>query len=107
VRSRWLRISATLPGFFDVLWHVTLSSYKGYLSRVQILELRVLSEPHERRHVLFDQQIGQLSSDDFDSGPWRTISASRRALCQPVTRGGSHPPMLSGSPKKAHKRWRA
>jgi hypothetical protein len=37
-------------------------------------------------------------------GPWRTISASRRALCQPVTRRGSHPPIRSGSRKKAHKR---
>jgi hypothetical protein len=36
---------------------------------VQILKLRVLSKPHERRHVLFDQEIGQLSSDDFDSVP--------------------------------------
>jgi len=33
------------------------------------VELSVLSEPHERRHVLFDQEIGQLSSDDFNSVP--------------------------------------
>jgi hypothetical protein len=36
---------------------------------MQILKLRVLSEPHEPRHVLFDQEIGQLSSNDFDSVP--------------------------------------
>jgi hypothetical protein len=53
----------------DVLWRLVLSSYKGYLNWVQILELRVLSEPHEPRQVLFDQEIGQLSSDDFDPVP--------------------------------------
>ena len=45
------------------------SSYEGYLNWVQVMELRVLSEPHETRHVLFDQEIGQSSSDDFDSVP--------------------------------------
>jgi hypothetical protein len=58
-RSRRLRVSAALPGFSDVLWSLVLSSYKGYLNRVQNLKLRVLSEPHEPRHVLFDQEIGQ------------------------------------------------
>jgi hypothetical protein len=64
-----LRVSAALQGFPDVLWRLVSSSYKGYLNWVQILKLRVLSKPHERRHVLFDQEIGQLSSDDFDSVP--------------------------------------
>ena len=57
------------PSVCHVLWHLVLGSYKGYLNWVQILKLRVLSEPRERRHVLFDQEIGQLSSDDFDSVP--------------------------------------
>jgi hypothetical protein len=64
-----LRVSAALPGFSDVLWRLVLGSYKGYLNWVQILKLRVLSEPHEPRYVLFDQKIGQLSSDDFNSVP--------------------------------------
>jgi hypothetical protein len=34
---------------------------------VQALELRILSKPHEPEQVLFDQEIGQLSSDDVDS----------------------------------------
>ena len=69
MRSRRLRASAALPSFSDVLWRLVLSSYRGYLNWVQILKLRVLSEPHEPRHVLFDQEIGQLSSDDFNSVP--------------------------------------
>jgi hypothetical protein len=48
-------------------WHFVLSSYKGYLNWVQVMELRVFSEPHEPGHVLFDQEIDQLSSDDFGS----------------------------------------
>jgi hypothetical protein len=43
------------------------SSYKGCLNWVQILELRILSKAHEPRHVLFDQEISQLSSGDFES----------------------------------------
>jgi len=69
VRSRRLRVSAALPGFSDVLWRLALTSDKGHLNWVQILKLRVLSEPYESRHVLFDQEIGQSSSDDFDSVP--------------------------------------
>jgi hypothetical protein len=34
---------------------------------MQVLKLRVLSKPHEPRHVLFDQQIGQLPPADFVS----------------------------------------
>ena len=69
MRSRRLRVSAARQGFSDVRWSLVFSSYKGYLNWVQILKFRVLSEPHEPRHVLFDQEIGQLSSDDFDSTP--------------------------------------
>jgi hypothetical protein len=70
VLSRRPRLALRFEASLNVLWRLALSSNKGYLSWVQILELRVLSEPHERRHVLFDQKIGQLSSDDFGA-PFR------------------------------------
>jgi hypothetical protein len=35
---------------------------------MQVLKLRVLSKPHEPRHVLFDQEIGQLPPADVVSG---------------------------------------
>jgi hypothetical protein len=53
----------------DVFWRLVLSSCKGYLNWVQILKLRVLSEAHEPRDVLFDKEIGQASSNDFGSVP--------------------------------------
>jgi hypothetical protein len=56
-----------LQGLSDVLWRLVFSSYKGYLNWMQVLELRVLSKPHEPRHVLFDQEIGQLPPADFVS----------------------------------------
>jgi hypothetical protein len=56
-----------LQGLFDVLWRLVFSSDKGYLNWVQVLELRVLSKPHKPRHILFDQEIGQSPSADFDS----------------------------------------
>jgi hypothetical protein len=37
------------------------------LNWMQVLELRVLSKPHEPRYVLFDQEIGQLPPADFVS----------------------------------------
>jgi hypothetical protein len=58
---------ARFQGLFDVFCCLVFSSYKGYLNSMQVMKLRVLSKPHKHGHVLFDQQIGQLSSDDFVS----------------------------------------
>ena len=56
-----------MQGLSDVRWRLVFSSYKGYLNWMQVLKLRVLSKPHEPRHVLFDQEIGQLPPADFVS----------------------------------------
>jgi len=56
-----------LQGLCDVLWRLVFSSDKGYLNWMQVFELGVLSQPYEPRHVLFDQEIGQLSLADFVS----------------------------------------
>jgi hypothetical protein len=65
-KAGWL-VGLCLQGLFDVLWYLVCSSYEGYLTWMQVMELRVLSKPHEARHVLFDQEIGQLPPADFVS----------------------------------------
>jgi hypothetical protein len=96
-----------LQGLSDVLWHLVFSSYKGYLNWMQVLELRVLSKPHEPRDVLFDQEIDQLPPADFVSVLLPHHFGVAASFVPARTSRGSQSPIPSGFRKMAHKRWRA